>query len=84
MDEKPNTVGADWRRLLRDSIAASLEKTDEDGTPRRVLLADAIVDKGISGDVKAFDYIVNFLTEEQDGADRLTVVLKDGTEDWAK
>ncbi len=55
------------KKSFRDCIVRSLERKDEKtGKSRMDLLADALVDKGISGDARAFEIIRNISGEASD------------------
>ena len=72
------------KKAFRESMLDSLERMDEQkGKTRQELLIDAIVDKGITGDVRAFD-IISGMVEGKDTAGQITVVLEGELEAYSE
>ena len=67
-------------RSVRECIELSLEK-NENGESRKQLLCDALVQKGISGDARAFEIICRILGDDEGS---VTVAMEGGADELAE
>ena len=80
---KNNSISSGLKRLFKESMLASLERMDEEhGKTRQEMLVDAIVNKGISGDARAFEIIRTIVGENDAGS--LIIVMEDDVDELAK